>query len=163
MPGAPGRRGLALAGLLLVLHAGAYLYWTEDDAGVTLRYAANLAAGRGLVYNPGERVEGISNLGYTLLLAPFQRLLPAGPALLLVAKLLGLGAALAALGETRRLARVLGLGPRATAAALLLVACSAPFAAWAVGALEVPFVVWAATALVAAAAALGGDGEARPG
>ena len=38
-----------------------------DDAYIFYRYAANLAAGEGLVYNPGERVEGITNLPWTLL------------------------------------------------------------------------------------------------
>ena len=42
---------------------------TQDDAFISLRYAQNLLDGHGLVYNPGERVEGISNLSWTLLLA----------------------------------------------------------------------------------------------
>ena len=32
--------------------------WTGDDAFISFRYAANWAAGHGLVWNPGERVEG---------------------------------------------------------------------------------------------------------
>jgi hypothetical protein len=32
-----------------------------DDAMISLRYAANLAQGQGLVWNPGERVEGFTN------------------------------------------------------------------------------------------------------
>lgn len=42
----------------------------SDDAYISYRYARNLAAGDGLVFNPGERVEGYSNLLYVLLLAP---------------------------------------------------------------------------------------------
>lgn len=42
---------------------------TQDDTFISLRYAANLVEGHGLVYNPGERVEGITNLSWTLLLA----------------------------------------------------------------------------------------------
>jgi hypothetical protein len=41
-----------------------------DDAYISYRYAENLAAGHGLVYNPGERVEGYSNYLYVLLLTP---------------------------------------------------------------------------------------------
>lgn len=41
----------------------------SDDAFISYRYAENLVNGNGLVYNPGERVEGYSNLGYTLLIA----------------------------------------------------------------------------------------------
>jgi hypothetical protein len=32
-----------------------------DDAYISLRYAANWAGGRGLCFNPGERVEGYTN------------------------------------------------------------------------------------------------------
>jgi arabinofuranosyltransferase len=41
----------------------------SDDAYISYRYAQNLVHGRGLVYNPGERVEGYSNLLYVLLMA----------------------------------------------------------------------------------------------
>jgi hypothetical protein len=40
-----------------------------DDAMISMRYARNLAAGHGLVWNPGERVEGITNPLWTLWLA----------------------------------------------------------------------------------------------
>ena len=40
-----------------------------DDAYISYRYAANLVEGRGLVYNPGEYVEGFTNLLWTLLVA----------------------------------------------------------------------------------------------
>lgn len=41
-----------------------------DDAYISYRYAENLIHGNGLVFNPGERVEGYSNLLYVLLIAP---------------------------------------------------------------------------------------------
>src|SRR5580765_6481303 len=37
-----------------------------DDAMVSLRYAWNLAHGDGLVWNPGERVEGITSFLFTI-------------------------------------------------------------------------------------------------
>ena len=40
---------------------------TQDDAFISFRYAENLAEGHGLVYNVGERVEGFTNLSWTLL------------------------------------------------------------------------------------------------
>lgn len=40
-----------------------------DDMMISLRYAWHLAHGHGLVWNPGERVQGITNLGWTLLAA----------------------------------------------------------------------------------------------
>ena len=40
-----------------------------DDAMISMRYARNLAEGHGLVWNPGERVEGYSNPLWTLWMA----------------------------------------------------------------------------------------------
>jgi len=39
-----------------------------DDAYISFRYAHNLASGQGLVFNPGEYVEGYTNLLWTLLM-----------------------------------------------------------------------------------------------
>ncbi|MEN0062508.1 MAG: hypothetical protein AAGA48_10185 [Myxococcota bacterium] len=47
-----------------------------DDAFISFRHADNLLSGHGLVWNPGERVEGITNLGWTVLLAVGWALLP---------------------------------------------------------------------------------------
>jgi hypothetical protein len=46
-----------------------YQSWTVDDFYITYRYAENLAAGSGFVYNPGERVFGLTDPGLGLLLA----------------------------------------------------------------------------------------------
>lgn len=45
-----------------------------DDAFISFRYAENLADGQGLVYNPGERIEGYSTTLFVLLLAALSRL-----------------------------------------------------------------------------------------
>lgn len=64
-------------GLLLFLAlatAANYFTWRGyvfEDAFITYRYAANLAAGEGFVFQPGERVLGTSTPLYTLLLAAF--------------------------------------------------------------------------------------------
>ncbi len=44
-----------------------------DDAFISFRYARNLTEGTGLVYNPGEYVEGITNLLWTLWSRPALR------------------------------------------------------------------------------------------
>ena len=44
-----------------------------DDIYITYRYAYNLASGRGLVFNPGERVFGVSDPGIAVLLAGLHR------------------------------------------------------------------------------------------
>ncbi|MCH2170772.1 hypothetical protein MK489_08295 [Myxococcota bacterium] len=50
---------------------GMSLAWLGDDAFISFRYAENLANGQGLVFNPGERVEGYTNFLWTLVLAGF--------------------------------------------------------------------------------------------
>lgn len=47
----------------------AYRNYAQDDAYITYRYAQNLAAGKGFVFNPGERVLGTSTPLYALVLA----------------------------------------------------------------------------------------------
>lgn len=51
---------------LLLLNACGTASALHDDAFISFRYAANFAGGRGLVYNPGERVEGYTNPLYVL-------------------------------------------------------------------------------------------------
>lgn len=110
---------LAAAGWVAACAWAWRAYWV-DDAFIAFRYAANLGAGHGLVFNPGERVEGISNLGWALVLAATgARDLPA------TAKALGLALALATLLLTAATARRLAAaGPGAAAGppAWLLVA-----------------------------------------
>ncbi|HPB97137.1 MAG TPA: hypothetical protein PKW66_14560 [Polyangiaceae bacterium] len=53
---------------LAVAHAWS-LRWIADDAFISFRYARNLVEGHGLVFNPGERVEGYTNFLWTVLLA----------------------------------------------------------------------------------------------
>ena len=54
-------------GLLGWMAATAWFF--TDDAFISFRYARNLLEGQGLVFNPGERVEGYSNFLWTLELA----------------------------------------------------------------------------------------------
>src|ERR1051325_10614455 len=63
---------LLAVGLRLFLLFAAHA--TEEDFYITLRYAENLAFGRGFVYNPGEHVLGTTTPLYTLLLALLIRL-----------------------------------------------------------------------------------------
>jgi arabinofuranosyltransferase len=53
-------------------HASGYRHAAIDDAFITFRYAENLATGKGLVYNPGEHVEGTSAFLFTVVLAFFR-------------------------------------------------------------------------------------------
>jgi hypothetical protein len=60
--------------------------WGFDDPYITYRYADNLAAGRGFVYNPGEAVLSTTAPGFALLLSPCAAL---GFDLALVARVIG--------------------------------------------------------------------------
>lgn len=51
----------------------------NDDAMISMRYAYNLAHGQGFVWNPGDHVQGYTNLGWTLVMAAIHFLhLPLG-------------------------------------------------------------------------------------
>ena len=62
-----GALGL-LTALLFGLHVARY-YFLGDDCFISFRYAENLVKGHGLVFNPGERVEGYTNFLWVLLMA----------------------------------------------------------------------------------------------
>src|SRR5262249_56971980 len=58
-----GRGAIATIALVtaLAIVGIVYLHFICDDAFISFRYADNLVHGRGLVFNPGERVEGYTN------------------------------------------------------------------------------------------------------
>ena len=58
--------GLALAGGLTWVVSAASVF---DDAFISFRYARHLIDGHGLVFNPGERVEGYTNFAWVMLIA----------------------------------------------------------------------------------------------
>lgn len=67
--------------MLVILSVVLFLIsqWTfrdtlEDDAYISFRYSRNWLEGHGLVYNPGERVEGYTNFLWVVLLAFFRLL-----------------------------------------------------------------------------------------
>jgi arabinofuranosyltransferase len=45
------------------------IWFLDDDAMISMRYGYNLAAGNGLVWNIGERVEGYSNFLWTIVMS----------------------------------------------------------------------------------------------
>lgn len=135
-------RHLAL-GLLLAGAAAwiAYLaVYQVDDAFIVYRYASNLAYGHGLVFNPGERVEGITCFLWAVVLAPAAAL---GLQLPRVAPVLTGIAGLATLAVLPGLAARLDGRSRwdfGDLAAPALLAVLPGFSLWSGGALEtVPF------------------------
>jgi hypothetical protein len=65
---------LAAMALAFGVHRALGAVWLSDDSFISFRYADHLVRGNGLVYNVGERVEGYTNLLWTLLLAGALRL-----------------------------------------------------------------------------------------
>jgi hypothetical protein len=131
---------VVLAGCVVYLaHALHYRSVLEghcvDDAYISYRYAQNLAEGAGLVFNPGERVEGYSNFLWVLLHTPALRfgwnpeLVSHGLALLC-----GVLVLLLVVHALRRRFGVHNLW--LIALALALSATSGYFAAWSVAGLE---------------------------
>ncbi|MEN8182076.1 MAG: hypothetical protein ABFS46_06030 [Myxococcota bacterium] len=122
-----------------------------DDSYITYRYARNLVEGSGLVYNLGERVEGFTNLLWTLIVAAglwlgFEATL-VGHA---VGVACGLGALLATVAYSRALlpasSRWLG------AAAAVAVLATTSFLRWSISGMETSLFTAAVTAALAAGA-----------
>ena len=93
---------LVVVGVMVTALYVPFSSWAYDDPFITFRYAQNLRAGLGFVYNPGERVLSTTTPLYTLLLTGLSFLWSDLPRLstLISALSLGLGAlALYRLGQ----------------------------------------------------------------
>ncbi|MFP4502205.1 MAG: hypothetical protein ACLFTT_14485 [Candidatus Hydrogenedentota bacterium] len=129
---------LAAALTFMALHSLALQEdrWIPDDTYITLRFADNLAAGHGPVYNPGERVEGYTNFLWMALLAGGHAL---GGNLENLSQVYGIvfsSATLVLLALTPWI--VPGLGFGACAAAILLLGSCGVFTIYATAGMEVP-------------------------
>lgn len=133
-----------LLAVLVVLPACAWLWgFTVDDALITARVAAHLAAGWGPRFNPhGPAADAVTPFGYAQLLALFGR--SDVVQTFLLAKWLGLAAWLSAAALLGSL--VARVGVRVVRfAPLAVVALNAPLAAWAVSGMETGFVTLLST------------------
>jgi len=61
--------GVSALVLVMVVEGLAFRWEPVDDAYISFRYAENFASGYGLVFNPGEQVEGYTNFLWTVILA----------------------------------------------------------------------------------------------
>jgi hypothetical protein len=136
-----GRRSfpavLALLGVAVLLVVLAWpRRWYNDDTFITLRYAANLAAGHGIVWNVADpvRVEGSTSPGWMLM---NTGAIAVGLDPVAISHLAGLIAALAGLALVVRSARRdLGLPAWLAVAAALSLAVSRQWVIWGVSAME---------------------------
>mgnify|MGYP001407076609 CR=1 FL=1 len=112
------------------------LSFTQDDAFISYRYVKHFLAGNGLVYNPGERVEGYTNFLLIIIMSFFGSL---GINYITVSKILGIasgaGILIVAWLWTRRFTAPSGNWAVQYGAPLLLIANGA-FAYWAISGME---------------------------
>jgi hypothetical protein len=116
--------------------AGQRYWWLFDDAMISMRYARNLANGIGLVWNPGERVEGYTNFLWTAYMTLVQVFPIPDSKTSLVVLLTNIVLAVATIPVISRLVRVLGGGTLATVATLAGYSLSGPIMYWTASGLE---------------------------
>ena len=156
----PTRTYRLLLGLVLLLgclHIAVH-YAPFEDAYITYRYAENWAHGHGPVYNPGERVEGATSLGWTFILAVIARAgLPLETSSRFLSAFCGLMLAMATIHLARRALRVSQTSGWLLVAAMGVVA-SGTFAYYAGSGMETTLF---ATGVTLSAAQMIGDGSRR--
>ncbi|HTV23304.1 MAG TPA: hypothetical protein VMG12_31665, partial [Polyangiaceae bacterium] len=106
-----------------------------DDAMVSLRYAWNLAHGDGLVWNPGERVEGTTCFLFTLYMSLGALLLDRSGAALFV-QVSGIALVLGVALLACRSSRLLGTHPRLGLIAAAAVLAYYPLSYWSLMGME---------------------------
>lgn len=121
-----------------------------DDAMISMRYAANLAAGHGLVWNPGDTpVEGFTNPLWTFFMAA-AHLLPIDHAVIsVVIQITGAAALFASLFFVRKIAGLLsGNSPAVMLGAVAVTAFYYPLIYWSLMGMEVSVFILIAAAAV---------------
>ncbi len=116
--------------------AGERYWWLSDDSMISMRYARNLADGIGLVWNPGEKVEGYTNFLWTIYMALVHLLpIPASKTSLIVL-LTNIALAAATIPLIIRFVRILGGGALATVTTLAAYVLNENIMDWGVGGFE---------------------------
>jgi arabinofuranosyltransferase len=136
---------LALIGAAFVAHALS-LSFTQDDSYISYRYVKNFLDGNGLVFNPGEYVEGYTNFFFVILLAFFGKL---GLDYIAISKIIGIISGLSVIGVAYFGGRKF-LGENVPAVLLLFVpavlAANPAFAYWSISGMETTlyaaFLIW---------------------
>jgi len=121
-----------------------------DDAMISMRYAHNLADGHGLVWNPGERVEGVTNPLWAAYMALVHKLPVPASKISLIIQITGAFLLALNLWMVRKIATAIsGEKSLATVLAVLFTAFYYPLIYWSVMGMEVGlllvlmgFVVW---------------------
>jgi hypothetical protein len=137
--------GLLVACVAVGMLVAASRMWLSDDCFISFRYARNLVEGLGLVFNPGERVEGFTNLSWTLWIALGLSLGISAEVWASIWSLMAFGGTILLLGGLERslVARAAGWERAVPFAALAVAVCPIGWD-WATGGLETsPFALLA--------------------
>lgn len=118
---------------VLAVIAAWIVRFVQDDAFITYRYARNLARGEGLVFNPGERVEGYTNFLWTVMHWLPERFGWSSP---VFSQLVGIAMMVGAVAVTLRLARRLFSSESLAFLVALTLLANMSFLAYATGGLE---------------------------
>ncbi|HSO39784.1 MAG TPA: hypothetical protein VLT33_44965 [Labilithrix sp.] len=138
-----------VVGSITLIHLAYYFPRIVDDAFISLRFAENLANGRGAVYNVGERVEGYSGPSWMLLQSVGLALGAEG---VTWTKLLGVGSLIALqLGVYRMARQMLGVSKQLAVIACLFLGANSLVIDWSTLGLETPLhlamIVWCPVAV----------------
>ena len=118
---------------------GVRVFYLDDVQMVAMRYGRNLAEGRGLVWNPGERVEGYSNPAWVLTMAAVHAAGAPDRTAALYIKAIAWALACAVLVLATRLRRkVAGPDEWADVALMLMLAMNADVVFWSANGFETP-------------------------
>lgn len=129
-----GRWRVAEAGLYVLAAIAAWIVrFVQDDAFITYRYARNFARGEGLVFNPGERVEGYTNFLWTVMHWLPERYGWSSP---VFSQLVGIALMVATVAVTLRLARRIFASESFAFLVALTLLANMTFLAYATGGLE---------------------------
>jgi arabinofuranosyltransferase len=128
------RQSYAVAGVFMVCVVLAVINrFIQDDAYISFRYAYNLVAGDGLVYNAGERVEGYTNFLWTLLMTIPMLF---GRDAVIFSQVLGIVCFIGTLFAVYNLAKLLFQSTLTASLAVLLLGANYTFSSYATGGLE---------------------------
>lgn len=126
-----------IARTVVYFHGRPYLS-LFDDGMISMRYARNLAAGHGLVWNAGQRpVEGYTNFGWTLWMAAIHAVGLTGTSAVLAVMITAVALTVGGLWIVRGIVEEITPDPRISAVAVWLTTLAYPLAYWAVRGMEV--------------------------
>ncbi len=116
---------------LLLLYLNRHFY--HDDAYITLRYVNNFLSGQGIVWNPGEYVQGYTNFLHLMTISLLGKM---GIDLVWASRIIGLSALIALIIVTYKFKKVFKYPGTLSNLPLILVITSSPILIWSIAGLE---------------------------